>query len=120
VNAAVKVIDQVSMPMLGMVSYKRGLRYQMIQDVLPLVPIKHSMVGIAYTMRYIRAREDTNKNLVFSGPKHPQRAAIDGRSTACPSTRPSICASDGMHNFHSDSGAKHWQLQFPGWLRSRP
>jgi regulator of RNase E activity RraA len=88
VDAAATVIDQstldklklVSTPTLATVLYKHGLRCQMIQGVLPLGPIKQSMVGIAYTLRYIPAREDLNRITVFSDPKHPQRAAIE----ACP------------------------------------
>jgi regulator of RNase E activity RraA len=88
VDAVVTIIDQsvldklklVSTPTLATVLYKHGLRCQMIQDVLPLGPIKQSMVGIAYTLRYIPAREDLNRISVFSDPKHPQRAAIE----ACP------------------------------------
>ncbi len=84
-DALVTVIDQstldklklVSTPTLATVLYKHGLRCQMIQDVLPLGPIKQSMVGIAYTLRYIPAREDLNRITVFSDPKHPQRAAIE-------------------------------------------
>jgi len=57
--------------------YKRGLRSQMIQDVHPLGPMKQSMVGLAYTLRYIPAREDLNRISVFTDPKHPQRAAIE-------------------------------------------
>jgi len=36
------------------------------------------MVGLAYTLRYIPAREDLNKLEVFKNPKHPQRLAIEG------------------------------------------
>ena len=113
-NAEVKIIYQsvldklklVSTPAVATVLYGRGLRCQMIQDVLPLGPIKQSMVGIAYTLRYIPAREDLNQITVFSYPKHLRGAAIDGWSTACPSAWLSIRASDGMHNFRSDSSVK--------------
>lgn len=82
------VIDQSVIDKLRLVStatlatalYKRGLRSQMIQDVHPLGPIKQSMVGLAYTLRYIPAREDLNRISVFTDPKHPQRAAIE----SCP------------------------------------
>jgi regulator of RNase E activity RraA len=45
-----------------------------------LGPIKQSMVGLAFTLRYIPAREDLNRISVFTDPKHPQRAAVE----ACP------------------------------------
>ena len=85
-DADSKVIDQSIIDKLKLVStatiatalYKRGLRSQMIQGVLPLGPIRQTMVGIAYTLRYIPAREDLNRISVFNDPKHPQRAAIEG------------------------------------------
>ena len=57
--------------------FKRGLRNQMIQDVQPLDPGKPTMVGEAYTLRYIPAREDLNPITVFQDRGHPQRKAID-------------------------------------------
>jgi regulator of RNase E activity RraA len=87
-DTAVTSIDQstlaklklVSTPTLATALYKRGLRNQMIQGVLPLGPITQSMVGVAMTLRYIPAREDLNPISVFLDPQHPQRAAIE----ACP------------------------------------
>jgi regulator of RNase E activity RraA len=38
--------------------FKRGLRNQFIQDVHPLNPRLGNMVGRAYTLRYIPAREE--------------------------------------------------------------
>ena len=35
------------------------------------------MVGPAFTLRYIPAREDRNQLVVFRDPKHPQRHAIE-------------------------------------------
>ena len=60
--------------------FKRGLRNQFIQDVRPLAADLPSMVGPAYTLRYIPAREDLNTLQVFEDPQHPQRVAIE----ACP------------------------------------
>jgi regulator of RNase E activity RraA len=56
---------------------KRGLRNQMIQDVYPLDPGKPTMVGEAFTLRYIPAREDLNTLAVFNDPNHPQRRAVE-------------------------------------------
>ena len=61
--------------------FKRGFRNQMIQGVLPLNPRHPVMVGQAYTLRYIPAREDLNTMEVFKDPSHPQRRAIED----CPS-----------------------------------
>lgn len=57
--------------------YKRGLRNQFIQDVHPLAAGKPNMVGAAYTLRYIPAREDLNDVEVFRDRGHPQRRAIE-------------------------------------------
>jgi regulator of RNase E activity RraA len=57
--------------------FKRGLRRQMIQDVHPLNPGLGNMVGEAYTLRYIPAREDLNPITVFTDRNHPQRKAVE-------------------------------------------
>lgn len=57
--------------------FKRGLRRQFIQDVRPLKPKGRTMVGLAFTLRYIPAREDLNGLEVFRDRSHPQRAAIE-------------------------------------------
>lgn len=68
----------VSTATLASALYKRGLRNQMIQDVHPLSPPKgSSMVGQAYTLRYMPAREDLNPMSVFRDHNHPQRKAVE-------------------------------------------
>jgi regulator of RNase E activity RraA len=57
--------------------FKRGLRKQMIQDVHPLNPGLGNMVGEAFTLRYIPAREDLNPISVFTDRTHPQRKAVE-------------------------------------------
>ena len=57
--------------------FKRGLRNQFIQDVRPLNPGLPNMVGEAYTLRYIPAREDLNPISVFQDRAHPQRKAVE-------------------------------------------
>jgi regulator of RNase E activity RraA len=57
--------------------YKRGLRNQMIQGVQPLDPRKPTMVGEAFTLRYMPAREDLNPISVFQDRGHPQRKAVE-------------------------------------------
>jgi regulator of RNase E activity RraA len=57
--------------------FKRGLRNQFIQDVHPLNPNLPNMVGEAYTLRYIPAREDLNPISVFLDRNHPQRKAVE-------------------------------------------
>ena len=70
----------VSTATLSTVLFKRGLRNQAIQGVLPLRSLTRSMVGVAFTLRYIPAREDLNGLSVFLDPEHPQRKAVE----ACP------------------------------------
>ncbi|HSC01530.1 MAG TPA: ribonuclease activity regulator RraA, partial [Burkholderiaceae bacterium] len=57
--------------------YKRGLRSQFIQDVHPLNPNAEPMVGEAFTLRTIPAREDLNPITVFQDRAHPQRKAVE-------------------------------------------
>src|SRR5262245_41739331 len=57
--------------------YKRGFRNQMIQDVHALNPAQPTMVGEAFTLRYIPAREDLNPISVFQDRGHPQRKAVE-------------------------------------------
>ena len=57
--------------------YKRGFRNQYIQGVFPLSTINKTMVGEAFTLRYIPAREDLNPVSIFRDPKHPQRVAVE-------------------------------------------
>ena len=66
----------VSTPTLATALYKRGFRNQVIQDVHRLAP-GATMVGEAFTLRYIPAREDLNPLSVFRDPSHPQRAAVE-------------------------------------------
>jgi regulator of RNase E activity RraA len=67
----------VSTATLATALFKRGLRNQMIQDVRPLNPSLPNMVGEAFTLRYIPAREDLNPISVFTNPAHPQRKGIE-------------------------------------------
>ncbi len=57
--------------------FKRGLRNQFIQDVHPLNAALPNMVGPAFTLRYIPAREDLNTLAVFQDREHPQRKAVE-------------------------------------------
>ena len=70
-------LKTVSTATLASALYKRGLRNQMIQDVHPLRPLTSSMVGEAFTLRYMPAREDLNPMTVFRNHQHPQRRAVE-------------------------------------------
>jgi regulator of RNase E activity RraA len=68
---------QVSVATLCTALFKRGLRNQFIQDVHPLNATLPNMVGEAFTLRYIPAREDINPISVFLDRTHPQRVAVE-------------------------------------------
>lgn len=57
--------------------YKRGLRNQFVQGVVPMKRKKVRMVGQAFTLRYIPAREDRNPITVFRERDHKQRLAVE-------------------------------------------
>lgn len=57
--------------------FKRGLRNNFIQNVHRLNPAAGTMVGEAYTLRYIPAREDVDFLEGFTDPEHPQRKAVE-------------------------------------------
>ena len=70
-------LKHVSTATLSTLLFKRGLRNQFIQDVHPLGRKGENMVGPAFTLRYIPAREDLNELVVFRDPEHPQRKAVE-------------------------------------------
>jgi regulator of RNase E activity RraA len=70
-------LKTVSTATLCTALYKRGLRNQFIQDVRPLNPNLGNMVGEAFTLRCIPAREDLNPISVFQDRAHPQRKAVE-------------------------------------------
>ena len=71
------MLKTVSTATLCTALFKRGLRNQFIQDVHPLNPAAGTMVGEAFTLRYIPAREDLNPLSVFQDRAHPQRKAVE-------------------------------------------
>ncbi|MFW7344051.1 ribonuclease activity regulator RraA [Pollutimonas sp. H1-120] len=70
-------LKRVSTATLCTALFKRGLRNQFIQDVRPLNTQLENMVGEAFTLRYIPAREDLNPLAVFRDRSHPQRLAVE-------------------------------------------
>ena len=84
-NASIDILKSVSVATLATALFKRGLRNQTIQNVrpvradhnIPFSPNQQNMVGPAFTLRYIPAREDRNTLAEFNNPNHPQRQAIE-------------------------------------------
>ena len=71
-----EMLKGVSVATVCTALYKRGFRNQFIQGVSP-VSDAGTMVGEAFTLRYIPAREDLNDLSVFRDPKHPQRDGVE-------------------------------------------
>lgn len=72
-----EILQQTSTASIATLLYKRGLRNQYIQNVSRLNVSAKRMVGPAFTLRYIPAREDLNPITVFRDPGHPQRRAVE-------------------------------------------
>jgi len=75
-----ELLKRISTATIATALYKRGYRKQTVQGVLPLSSCTESMVGEAFTLRYMPSREDLNELSVFQDPKHPQRHAVE----SCP------------------------------------
>jgi len=76
-------LKHVSTATLSTLLFKRGLRNQFIQNIQPLGRKSENMVGPAFTLRYIPAREDLNGITVFQNPEHPQRKAVESAPAGC-------------------------------------
>jgi regulator of RNase E activity RraA len=67
----------ISTATLATLLFKRGLRNQFMQGVVRLSKGATNMVGEAFTLRYMPAREDRNGIEVFRDRAHPQRQAVE-------------------------------------------
>lgn len=131
-------LKKVSTATIATCLFKKGLKNQFIQNVIPLKLGKPTMVGQAYTLRYIPSREDLNPISVFKNPKHLQRVAveecpkgavlvIDSRKDARAASAGSILATRlmkrGVSGLVTDGGfrdsAEIADLDFPAY-HSRP
>ena len=70
-------LKTVSTATIATALFKRGFRNQMIQGAQALRKGKPTMVGEAFTLRYMPAREDRNPITVFQNRAHPQRKAVE-------------------------------------------
>jgi regulator of RNase E activity RraA len=70
-------LGAVSTATLTTVLYKRGLRNTYMQNVGRINPSAPNMVGEAFTLRYIPAREDIDHLGVYEDWEHPQRKAVE-------------------------------------------
>jgi hypothetical protein len=76
-------LEKVSTATICTALFKRGLRNQFIQEVRPLNPSTRTMVGEAFTLRYMPAREDLNPITAFQNREHPQRKAVEECPPGC-------------------------------------
>jgi regulator of RNase E activity RraA len=72
-----EILEKTSTASIATLLFKRGLRNQFVQNVRRLGAAGKRMVGPAFTLRYIPAREDLNPIEVFQNPDHPQRRAVE-------------------------------------------
>lgn len=76
-NETLSKLKEVSTPTLATQLFQRNLRYTYVQGASLLNRTSLRMVGEAYTLRYIPAREDLDTIDVFQDRQHPQRAAVE-------------------------------------------
>ncbi|WP_028224233.1 ribonuclease activity regulator RraA [Paraburkholderia ferrariae] len=79
-ETALEQLRHVSNATLTTQLFKRGLRNVFLQGVKPLVapaPGAPNLVGPAFTMRNIPAREDLDQLSAFQNPDHPQRKGVE-------------------------------------------
>lgn len=70
-------LKKISTASVATALFKRGLRNQFVQGVVPVSVKAEPMVGQAFTLRYIVAREDRNPITAFRDPGHKQRVAME-------------------------------------------
>ncbi len=93
-----EILMHVSCATLTTALYKRGFRNVFMQNVHRLMADGPNMVGPAFALRYIPAREDLNPLSVFDDRKHPQRVAIETcpeRHALVMDSRGDACAASG-------------------------
>lgn len=77
-NLTLKLLEQVSTATLTTQLYRRGFRNVSMQGVGPLDRIANDhLVGPAFTLRNIPAREDLATLDILGDPEFPQRKAIE-------------------------------------------
>jgi regulator of RNase E activity RraA len=70
-------LSLVSISTLSTVLFMQGYRNRVLQGILPLNPNATRMVGPAFTLRFIPAREDLDTMAEYARETHVQRRAIE-------------------------------------------
>jgi len=102
-------LARVSTATLTTALFKRGLRNTFLQGPQRINP-GQQMVGEAYTLRYIPAREDLDKLDAFLDPAHPQRKGIE----SCPPGHVMVIDSRGDADAASAGGILVTRLMVRG------
>ncbi|MDA8253900.1 MAG: ribonuclease activity regulator RraA, partial [Rhodospirillales bacterium] len=76
-DTCLAAMRRVSTATLTTALFRRGLRNVFLQGVRPLGRYAANLVGPAFTLRNIPAREDLDRLDGFANPEHPQRKAIE-------------------------------------------
>jgi regulator of RNase E activity RraA len=76
-DACLAAMRRASTATLTTVLFKRGFRNVFMRGVRPLARYAGNLVGPAFTLRNIPAREDLDRVEGFANPEHPQRKAIE-------------------------------------------
>lgn len=74
---ALRQLQGVSTATIATQLLARGLRNTFLHGLRPLNPAAARIVGPAFTLRYIPAREDLDVIESFKDPGHPQRLAVE-------------------------------------------
>jgi regulator of RNase E activity RraA len=131
-------LKTISTATVATLMFKRGLRNQFMQGVFRLTKHSKPMVGQAFTVRHIAAREDIDVSPIFRELDHPQRVAIesipdgdimvmDCRGDASAASLGGILATRlevrGCAGFVSDAGVRDTDyisnLDMPAYVASR-
>ncbi|HMB47278.1 MAG TPA: ribonuclease activity regulator RraA [Afifellaceae bacterium] len=104
-----ELLRHVSSATITTALFKRGFRNLFLQGVQRLGP-GANMVGEAYTMRYIPAREDLDILDVFKDRTHPQRKGVE----ECPPGHVFVCDSRGDASAASAGGILATRLAVRG------
>ncbi len=67
----------ISTATVATILHRKGLRNQFLQGVFRLTRHDRPMVGQAFTLRHIPAREDIDVSTIFRELDHPQRVAVE-------------------------------------------
>lgn len=73
----IEKLNTISTATVATILHARGLRNQFIQGVFRLTEHRRPMVGQAFTLRHIPAREDIDVREIFRDPGHPQRVGVE-------------------------------------------